>query len=688
MTSLLAKVSPTMFRLRAALIGAITRRSWKTELREVERHHRRAIEESAERYRAIVETAVDAIVVTDRFGTIQSFNRAAGNIFGYSADEMVGESVNRLMHDADGTKHDRHIATYRETGRSKIIGIGRGVIGRRKDGSDVELELSVAEWRDIDRQPCFTGIMRDVSQRNQQARDLQRATEAAEQARVEAESANRAKTNFLAVMSHEIRTPLTSIDGFADLLWHSKDLSRESRRYVELIRAANAALLTIVNDVLDFSKVEAGQIELEAHPFSPSALIQDTMGIVQPVAAKKGLLLKWSIDSRTPDWLIGDVVRLRQILLNLLNNAIKFTDKGSIAVAVRPMLSTDGNELVHFSVTDTGTGIPQQHQYRLFKQFSQADGSISRRYGGTGLGLAICKNLVELMDGQIGVISDIGKGATLWFTAALAAAPVPTPKPRLSHSLEVFSCPRGRILLVDDLETNLEIVQSYLKDGGYDVVSVGGGVEAIRRLQQEQFDLILMDIQMPVVDGVMTTRAIRDLAGPQKNIPIVAMTGNVLPQQVESFIKAGMNDHIGKPIERAKLYSKLWRWLPNRRSDYSPALASSSDFDHAKLDELVGSIGIAKVERTVRKFKETLSDSFKSNLVRSRAEAHDLINAAGVLGFETLVAHLRAVKDCSTDDEEERELMAQCRGTQDTVVQLIDTIVLPQLGSQVLSKIA
>ena len=235
------------------------------------------------------------------------------------------------MMEPDRSVHDNCLAAYRGTGERKIIGIGREVVGRRKDGSVVSLDLSVAEWRDIDGQQCFTGIMRDVTVRNEQASELQRATEIAEQARIEAEAANSAKTEFLATMSHEIRTPLTSIAGFTDLLSRRGRLNKDQRRYLDLIKVANEALLTIVNDILDFSKVEAGQLELQSRPFSLSALVHDATTVIQPLAAKKSILLKWTIDRHTPEWLVGDDTRLRQILFNLLNNAVKFTAEGSIS---------------------------------------------------------------------------------------------------------------------------------------------------------------------------------------------------------------------------------------------------------------------------------------------------------------------------------------------------------------------
>lgn len=674
-----SRFAATVRRLWDRAVRSPSGNFWRPGPDEATRRHDRVLRESADRYLAIFDTEVDAIVVADRFGIVQSFNRAAQSIFGYSAEEAVGRNVRSLMMEPDRSLHDNCLAAYRGTGERKIIGIGREVVGRRKDGSIVALDLSVAEWRDIDGQQCFTGIMRDVTVRNEQAGELQRATEIAEQARIEAEAANSAKTEFLATMSHEIRTPLTSIAGFTDLLSRRGRLNKEQRHYLDLIKVANEALLTIVNDILDFSKVEAGQLELQSRPFSLSALVHNATTVIQPLAAKRSILLKWTIDRRTPEWLVGDDTRLRQILFNLLNNAVKFTAEGSVAVTVTPKLSRDGENLVHFSVVDTGIGIAPERQHRLFKQFSQADGSISRRYGGTGLGLAICKRLVELMGGQIGVKSDVGKGTTMWFTARLPAAAQPSPAPQIEHTPEIFALNRGKILLVDDLESNREIVGAYLEDGGYDVVPVGGAAEAIDRLRKEKFDLILMDIQMPDMDGVTATRAIRDMGSPVREIPILAMTGNVLPQQVQEFLKAGMNDHVGKPIERASLYSKLWRWLPRNDSNAHPSSPGSPHFNRKKLEDLTDSFGIVKVEQTVVAFEKELRRCFKSDLAGARREAHELINAAGVLGFETLLARVRALSDPHVEDDDAFGMLVQCRETRDAVLEVIAARILPQL---------
>jgi PAS domain S-box-containing protein len=649
--------------------------------------HSRVLKENADRYRAIVDTAVDAIIVADRFGKIESFNRAAEMIFCYSAQEVVGRNIKELMPDPYQSNHDGFMGAYRATGERKIIGIGREVMGKRKDGTTLPLELSIAEWHDVDGYQCFTGIMRDVTLRHRQERELQNAKEAAERAQIEAEAANHAKTEFLAMMSHEIRTPLTSISGFVDLLSQTGKLSREQRRFVELVRTANEALLTIVNDILDFSKVEAGQLELEIAAFSPTTLVHHTVAIVHPIAAQKSLTVKFMIERGVPEWLLGDDARLRQVLLNLMNNAVKFTEAGSIEVNVSRVHGEPDKIL--FSVTDTGIGIPADQQGRLFKQFSQADSSVNRRHGGTGLGLAICKRLVELMNGKIGLVSDVGKGTTLWFTARLPAAVEPRAETERIRPANYAGESKARILLVDDLDTNQEIVKAYLEDNGHEVDAVGSAVEAIGLVQKRDYDLVLMDIQMPVMDGVTAARRIRALPVPASRIPIIALSGNVLPQQVRSFLEAGMNDHVGKPIERAKLYETVWRWvgISAKVAEHGSDSRDPGRFDRARFDELVQVLGAAKTETMAHRFVDQLSSSFKSTPDISRQEAHALINGAGVLGFGGLVDLCREIE--LAPKSAERELgtrLTEMRAVRISVLTMLEKELLPDLRGATLRR--
>jgi PAS domain S-box-containing protein len=659
----------------------------ETERANRELVHMKLLKEFSDRYFAIVDTEVDAIIVVDRFDQIQSFNPAAEKIFGFSAAEVIGNDLKLLLFEPLQAGHDDEFAPFGDIGARNIIGKGREVVGKHKDGSAVPLELSIAEWRDIDGHRWSTCIMHDITQRKLRARELQDATEGTQRARVEAENANRAKTEFLAVMSHEIRTPLTSISGFVDLLTRTGKLTRQQRRYVELVKIANGALLTIVNDILDFSKVEAGQLELERRTFSPTALTHNTLAIARVAAAEKNLPLDYAVDRDVPEWLIGDDARLRQVLLNLLNNAIKFTEVGSIFVNVRKEPGTDGRERIRFSVADTGVGIPAELQYRLFRKFSQADSSISRRHGGTGLGLAICKRLVELMGGEIGVVSEVDKGTTIWFTAQLPRGSKPPLETNSNSTTQGASPGDARILVVDDLDTNREIVEAYLEDNGYHVDTVGSGVEAIQMLGSEHYDLILMDIQMPNMDGAAATKHIRAMPHPIRDIPIIAMTGNVLPQQVKAFLDAGMNDHVGKPIERAKLYNNVRRWLPKPQGLTARAGSVSSNFDKPKFDEFVGVVGVEKTERIATRFLKDLTEAFppECTLAEAQRGAHALINCAGVLGMQDLVMACRAVEFVSPGDVDHGIVaMEDVRREQSTARQTLMGNLLPKLREMAL----
>ena len=332
-------------------------------------------------------------------------------------------------------------------------------------------------------------------------------------------------------------------------------------------------------------------------------------------------------------------------------------------------------------MADTGVGIPAEQQDRLFRQFSQADSAVSRRHGGSGLGLAICKRLVELMDGEIGIVSEPGKGSTIWFTACLPRVSEPAPEADTAPSPEEPNRVKARILVVDDIDTNLEIVEAYLQDGGYQVDCVSSALEAIQMLGGKHYDLILMDIQMPVMDGVTATRRIRALPAPIKDIPIIAMSGNVLPQQVRSFLVAGMNDHVGKPIERAKLYNTIRRWAPRADTSRTGVEANSPNFDRMKFDEFVLIVGSEKAERIAQKFFTSLGDAFKSSLVEAQRESHALINTAGVLGLDSFVDACRRTAEFvpSHDPDRAHRALDELRKAQSIARQTLARQVLPKL---------
>jgi PAS domain S-box-containing protein len=397
----------------------------------------------------------------------------------------------------------------------------------------------------------------DVTERNRYASSLQQAKDVAEHA-------SRAKSDFLATMSHEIRTPLNGILGYTDLLLESGPASERDQNYLERIRNSGAALLTIVNDVLDFSKVEAGQIELDPRPFYLVSLARNALSIVSSGAERKGLAITFDPPADPPPLVMGDEDRLRQVLLNLLNNAVKFTPSGRVTLRLATSPSRDGGVSVRFEVEDTGIGIPHDKRSQLFERFSQVDGSIRREFGGTGLGLAISKRLVELMGGEIGFESELGHGSTFRFTVTLPRA--------AGHRVEVRSEAKplqpsfARILLVEDNEINQDIARAVLQGSGYEVDTVSDGAAAVKAAHSKPYDVILMDIQMPVMDGMTATQRIRGLNHSARNVPIIAMTANVLPQQIQAFRAAGMDDHVGKPFKRDDLLAAVARWVERSAS--------------------------------------------------------------------------------------------------------------------------
>jgi len=508
--------------------------------------------ESESRYRLLAENASDIIVLRPLGGALRYVSPACYSMLGYSCDEFMALSPEQLIHPDD---HAKVAAIHRDlcSGRSEIRHVHRL---RHKDGSWVWVEAAFKLMGEGD-SPMVLAALRDVTERQNQAEELKAAKEEAETLLRKAQEASQAKSDFLASMSHEVRTPLNSIIGFTNLVLESGRLGPEPRRHLEQVKGAASALLTVVDDVLDFSKIEAGQVELEPQPFALRAVVENAASIVRGIAGERGIPIEVAVEADLPGIVVGDADRLRQILLNLLNNAVKFTPQGRVRLEVR---SRGGR--VRFSVTDTGIGIAPQKLSRLFERFYQVDSSIRRKFGGTGLGLAISKKLVELMGGAMGATSREGEGSTFWFEVALPHSGRPFPSAQAGPHASV-SRP-ARILLVEDVDINQELARLILERAGHQVDVAFDGGEALNALQKAAYDLILMDVQMPVMDGITATERIRAMAGPLASIPIIAMTANVLPDQIATFRRAGMNDHVGKPFQVGELLAAVARWT--RRS--------------------------------------------------------------------------------------------------------------------------
>jgi signal transduction histidine kinase/CheY-like chemotaxis protein/HPt (histidine-containing phosphotransfer) domain-containing protein len=491
------------------------------------------------------------------------------------------------------------------------------------------------------RQMLLIGGERETSQRLVGEERLRAEKEAAE-------ASDRAKSEFLAMMSHEIRTPMNAILGNARLLADTP-LSDDARESVEAIGIAGETLLSIINDILDFSKIEARSMQLERRAFPVAELIRSVVSLFTSTAHDKGLTIAAEIDAALPEYLAGDAHRLRQILFNLTGNAIKFTSRGGVTLRAHIVQTGTESSLLRFEVADTGIGISPAARARLFAPFVQADDSTTRRFGGTGLGLAISRNLVRLMEGEIGVESVEGSGSTFWFTARLGtptqievmAAQAVDEEPTISPE-----CVGARVLVVEDNPANLRLVERLLGQLGIESLTATNGRMAVTRVLSEDIDLVLMDLHMPEMDGMAATRAIR-AAG--TDIPIIALTADATVRDRAECLAIGMNDYLSKPIRQASLVAALREWLPavdrpqdedelpNAPMPFAAALTSSV-LDPAQVEELVrldpgGEAG----------FLAEMVDSYHATLAETMPGIRDAIERGDPRGLEDAAHKLKGV---------------------------------------------
>lgn len=587
------------------------------------------------RLQTILDTVVEGIITIDERGSIETLNPAAERTFGYAANEVMGQNVKLLMPEPYHGQHDGYLERYIATGEKKIIGIGREVVGLRKDGSTFPMDLAVSQM-ELGAERHFTGIVRDITMRKETEELLRQAKE-------EAEHANEAKSHFLATMSHEIRTPLTGLLGMMELLQLSS-LDDEQKTELDIAMHSGQSLARIIDDILDYSKIEAGKLEIHPQPASMVYIVEGVRNAFLASASEKGLILSSVIDARIRPVLSVDAMRLSQILNNFVSNALKFTQEGWVRIHAELVQRDDATDTVRLSVKDTGVGIALEDQKRLFQPYEQAHGTIPRMYGGTGLGLAICLRLTGLMGGRVAIDSTPGQGTTMSVTFALPAADsqrldVLAPKRPVTGVLSLSSGGLP-ILAVDDHPTNRGLLKRQLAIMGLQTELAESGEQALERWRDGRFALIVTDCHMPHMDGYALTRAIRDIEAREDRprIPIIAWTASAYPDDRTRCLAAGMDDFLAKPSELRALEQTLSKWLPVATEEKTPA----SRIDLAELNKLSSSSTeqaaiLKEFDAQTRKDFIALDAALAiSDLAEVKRIAHTIKGASRMVGAQEL----------------------------------------------------
>jgi PAS domain S-box-containing protein len=573
----------------------------------------RESEEQARKLSMVAARTDNAVILTDGDGRIEWVNDGFTRLTGFALSEVIGRKPGSIL---QGPETDLDVVKRMREKLRRGEGFEEQILNFTKDKRPYWVSIEVQPIRDDAGRPVqFMAIERDITESREHERQL-------EQARQQAEAASQAKSTFLAMMSHEVRTPLNGVLGSLGLL-RDTVLDGEQRKYLETSRRSAEWLLTIINNILDFSKMEAGKIEIEPTVFSIPGLVGSIVGMLEQQASKKAIQIHAEIDPCVPGVAEGDATKIGQALLNLASNGVKFTSRGEVAIGVS-VLERAGNRVrLRFTVSDTGSGIPSEQKDTIFDEFWSRRGNESHGAEGTGLGLSISRKLVHALGGDIDFESSEGSGSRFWFDIPInAVAPdmsaLESGMPGSSHAEATWPGKmfrKGRVLVAEDNPANQMIIQSLLERLGLTVDVVANGLEALDAASSRSYDLVMMDIGMPEMDGIAATRAIRALESPMARVPIVAVTAHVMRGERESLLTQGLDDYLSKPIDRTALLDCVTRWIKQEDSEVTisdrvETLNEESGSEHVLdrgiLDQLFEDVGAENAEAVVDAFLQEL----------------------------------------------------------------------------------
>lgn len=637
----------------------------------------------------------NAVIITDRLGRIEWVNDGFTRITGYTLAEVAGRTPGSVLQgpDIDGEAVERMRRRLR-AGQ----GFEEEVLNHTKDGRPYWVSLEVQPIaNEAGETVQFMAIERDVTKARAQQQQL-------EQARREAERASQAKSDFLAMMSHEVRTPLNGVLGALGLLLDT-DLDASQRKYAQTGRRSAEWLLSIINNILDFSKMEAGKFELEPAVFDVHRLVGSVVEILEPRASEKAISIVAEIDRAVPPHAVGDSTKIRQILLNLASNGVKFTARGEVRIGVAVLERHEGEMRLRFSVTDTGAGIELEQQKRVFEEFWTRSGSRVAGHEGTGLGLSISRRLVQILGGEIGFESQPGRGSRFWFDIPLSTADAESVPREAVEQVHDWTGPaeaqrielRGRVLVAEDNPANQLIVQSLLTRLGLQVDVVANGLEAVDAVRTRPYDLVLMDIGMPEMDGISATRAIRAMDEAMARVPIVAVTAHVMRGERESLLAQGLDDYLSKPIDRQALMTCLRRWLTGGEGEpraapppEAPERVRAGDalVDRDTLDRLLEDVGPESAQAVMDAFIDELTKQTavlegaadRTDLALMAQAAHRLKSSAASLGALQLSQLAASIEQAARSGQAEAavaavgEFRGLSRATRETTAALRRTL--------------